>query len=219
VFLNGTACLLRKSASGESSTVLTFLMREEGLQSVILKGSGKKGMEIPDLFQVGELSLRKKTTESIGYVEEFSLIEAFPGVARSYERLISASILARFFESNCLHLEEYLPAWKILLQSLRALDQRPHPQAVVFKAVFCFLRDEGYPVTQSWLQQLSTSSRAVVSKILHEPLDALELTPATTLHWLERLSAFIERDTAVYPPEWERLRPHSTISSLNSGKS
>ncbi len=205
MFLNGQACLLDRVPAGENSTRLSFFFRDQGLQQALLRERRKPGPCGPDLFQIGDVTLRKKSPEAIGFVVEFSLSEDFSGIARSYQQLTAASVTTRFFQRNLLHLESYETAWELLVHALRAYAARPLPSATLFKLVYRFARDEGYPVTRGWLHALSTASRVEIETLLRAPLDELVLPEARVLHWLERLSHYLERETAIYPPDWSLL--------------
>lgn len=181
-------------------------MREQGLQSALFKERRKEtGIRAPDLFQVGELTLRKKGPDSIGYVGEFALLEEFPGISRAYRYLAAASVTARFFQRNLLHLESFETAWDLLTMALRAFSTRPHPEATLFKLLYRFAREEGYPVTRGWLHGLSVANQVEVETLLSQPLDQLAIGEERILYWVERLSSYFERETAIYAPDWHLL--------------
>lgn len=202
MFLTDQACLLAKAPSGENSSRLVFFLREYGLQTVFLKGrrKGPSG-QLPDLFEIGELTIRKSGPDGIGFFSEFTLQESFKGIGLSYRHLVVASSLTRFFEQNLQHMESFEQAWLALHQALLALSTKPAPEATLFKTVFLFARQEGYPVSRGWLNGLSTTNRIEVEAILREPLEALHLPKERVTYWLDRLSIYLESDTAIYPPK------------------
>lgn len=154
---------------------------------------------------MGELTLRKKGPDGVGYVVEFAMFEAFPGISRGYRQLTAASVAARFFERNLLHLESFETAWELLGQALRAFATKPQPLATLFKLVFRFAREEGYAVTRGWLHGLPDADRREVESLLSRPLDELDIGDERIQHWLERLSGYLERETALYAPDWHLL--------------
>lgn len=124
-----------------------------------------------DLFD--ELQLRLETGRQGGtlwFVKESRLTRRHIGIGRNYEALRFASELAMLVLRNPVSAESLAPVYTLLQQAFAAFGTGTRPDVVAFKSLYCFARDEGYPLKQQWLPTLSTTDRDLVVGLLGKPL-------------------------------------------------
>lgn len=200
MWLSGAGYCLRRTESGEGRIRLSIFLREAGLVAVWARVSGKRrgGVEIPDLFQRGEFSVRKGRVEGAGWLEEFHVEERYRELGRSYGRLREASALAGFVEANLRHMEDFGEAWRILGGGLAALETAAVAEVVLFKGVFALARAEGYAVATDWLagQGEAGAMRACLGK----PVSACEADAETIRRWRRGLFRYVGTQTDLIAP-------------------
>jgi hypothetical protein len=148
-----------------------------------------------DLFDEVELWLESSTQGRTWFIKEHRHLARRPGLGRSYEALATAARFAHLLQRNPVADESRGPILALLRQALTSLESGARPDLVWLKALFCFLRDEGYPVKQHWWPQLAAPEREAASRLLNQPLavqnpDAIEVARLTT-----RLETWVATDT------------------------
>ena len=148
-----------------------------------------------DLFDEAELWLESSTQGRTWFIKEHRHLVRRPGIGRSYAALQTAAQLARLIQRNPVPDESRAPIAALLRQSLGALEATDRPDLVWFKALFCFLRDEGYPVKQQWWQQLASDDRDAATQILNQPVAAQSPDASLVAQLTQHLETWVARDT------------------------
>lgn len=192
--LQTAAFILGREPSGaDSFERLAAFSPTEGLLHCLRRHSGKAGGHTTplDLFDEAELWLESSNQGRTWFIKEHRHITRHPGIGRSYAALQAAASLARLLQRNPVSHESRPPVAALLRQSFGALDHGARPDLVWFKTLFCFLRDEGYPVKQHWWQQLDPADRILSTQLLNHPIadqnpDAVTVRRLTGLlaHWV-----------------------------------
>lgn len=123
-----------------------------------------------DLFDKASLQLESTNQGRTWFVREARVLRRFEGIGRDYEALQHACALARLVARNPVAEESRLDIADLLDTALEAFASQPRPDVTHFKAMYCFARNEGYPVKQHWLASLPTANRANVATLLNQPL-------------------------------------------------
>lgn len=197
--LTTDAFVLLKRPPTDTFQTLTVFSAEHGTLTVLQRIAKKSPSASPplDLFDEATLFLESSNQGRTWFIKESRLITRHSDLGRSYETLVSASALAGLISRNSVH-EETRPAVAILLRTaLASLAQGARPDIVYFKSLFCFARDEGYPLKQEWFPTLPATERTNVAALLNLPLAAQTL-PAAQVHPLEqRLEAYLRAHTEI----------------------
>jgi len=126
----------------------------------------------PDLFDDLECRLNpNRSPSSIPFVAEYQKVRSFRELARNPTHFLSASKIARFYLQNGSHLLEPAPRLKLLRTALNSFAKARDPKAVLLKLYFCFARDEGLPVRESWFNLLPEILASEARKTLSEPVN------------------------------------------------
>ncbi len=190
--------ILERQSPRESFQPFTAYCAEHGnlriLQRIIRKPT--PGHQTLDLFDHVGVILRAGSAGT-WFVHEARLIERFAGIGGNYRRLQHAVNFTSLIARNPVHEESRASVYQLLQTALRAFASTNRPDIVGFKSLYCFARDEGYPVKEHWFPTLLREDRTAVSQLLNRPLS--EQTTASPV--VERL----QRKLTDY------LRGHSDI--------
>jgi hypothetical protein len=200
--LQTTALVLAKSLSGSDSfEQLTAFSGEQGVLHCLRRvARGKKTAPTSaplDLFDEAELWLESSNQGRTWFIKEHRFVAQRAGIGRSYETLKAAAALAALVTRNPVP-DESRPAIAALLRSsLAALAAGGRPDFVWLKALYCFLRDEGYPVKQQWWPQLPAPDRDAAAQLLNQPLGAQAADAATAARLIRQLEDWVRGETEI----------------------
>lgn len=203
-----TAVILAKLSSGSDSfEQLVVFSEEHGTLHCLRRVSGARksspgrSASSPaaplDLFDEAELWLESSNQGRTWFIKEHRFITQRAGIGRSYETLRIAAALATLVTRNPVPDESRPPIAGLLRSSLNALAAGGRPDIVWLKSLYCFLRDEGYPVKQQWWRQLNASDRETAAQLLNLPLSAQTADAAPVARLTRQLEDWVRRETEV----------------------
>jgi len=196
--LQTTAFVLDRRQSGSDAFEhLTLCSATAGLLLGLRRVGGKAAGRPPplDLFDEAELWLESTNQGRTWFIREHRHLTRHPGIGGSYAALRAAAALAQLITRHPLPEESREPLVALLRQTLGALDRGARPDLAWFKALYCLLRDEGYPVKQHWWAQLPPTAQAEAARCLRLPL-AEQQPPADRVAELTRaLEAWVAAET------------------------
>ncbi len=150
-----------------------------------------------DLFDEVSLLLETSNQGQTWFITEPRLIARYASIGRSYDTLRLASALAMLIARNPVHEESRLHVATLLRTALGAFASANRPEIVFFKSLYCFARDEGYPVKQQWIPTLSSVDRAAVATLLNQPLAAQTASPPEVARLQRRLEDYLRGHTEI----------------------
>lgn len=197
--LQTTAFLLARLPSGSDSfEQLTAFCAEHGVLHCLRRIASKKPTpnSTPlDIFDEAELALESSNQGRTWFIKEHRLVRRHAGIGRSYAALQCAAAVASLVARNPVSDESRPGIADLLRHTFGALETSDRPDIVWLKALYCFLRDEGYPVKQQWWPLLAATDQAATAQLLNQPL-AAQTADATTVAQLTRqLEAWIAAET------------------------
>ena len=197
--LQTTAFVLAKLPSGSDSfEQLTAFSGEHGVLHCLRRIAQSKTASTPlDLFDEAELWLESTNQGRTWFIKEHRFIQRQPGIGRSYETLRTAAALTTLFARNPVSDESRPAVADLLRSSLAALAAGGRPDITWLKALYCFLRDEGYPVKQQWWPELPEAERELTAQLLNQPLAAQTAAPETVAPIARRLEDWVQRETEI----------------------
>ncbi len=203
MFISDQGCLLRRTDSGEQHVLLVLFLRGHGLHHALARRRSRPaaGFPPPGLFEIGDFTLERKDPARPAFLREWAPLRRFPGIGRAYPVLQAAAAIARLYERNLVHMEDFTAAWRLLQTALDALDAKPRPDLTLLKTAYLLARSEGYPVGAHWLGRLAADERAALRRALREPLESATAGSAAVAAWTRDLFAFLARETDLLPPE------------------
>lgn len=194
-----TALILARLPSGSDSfEQLTAFCAEHGLLHCLRRVASKKPTpnSTPlDIFDETELALESSNQGRTWFIKEHRLVRRHAGIGRSYAALQCAAAVASLVARNPVSDESRPGIADLLRHTFSALETSDRPDIVWLKALYCFLRDEGYPVKQQWWPLLATPDQAATAQLLNQPLAAQTADAATVAQLARRLEAWIAAET------------------------
>jgi recombinational DNA repair protein (RecF pathway) len=197
--------VLRLESSGESFLKVHLLGPEDGL-FLCMKRVSKKGpsnQPVPDLFDTAEVSLETSKQGTMQFVRDYHPIVRRTQIGRNYRRLQRASEFSQLLVLNAAHMPDLPTLYQLVARSLDAFSQRSTADVVFLKSVFLLLKEEGYPVHQSWWSHLPPTLRAATKPLIEQPSpDALDPeTQRACLAAIQHLLNWLRRETELILPE------------------
>ena len=194
--------VLRKEASGESFLKLHLLGPELGCQLCLKRVATKSRSTraAPDLFDDAEVLLERSKQGTAQFVSEYRVLRRRSEIGRNYRSLQLASHLSKLLIANGGHLADLPALYQLAERSMDAFAQGLEPSVVFLKGLFLLLKDEGYPVRESWWPELPHGVRQQARELLGRPSPAslpaearssCEAATRNLLQWLRRETDFI----------------------------
>lgn len=174
--LTTDAFVLLKRPPADAFQSFTVFSAEHGPLTVLQRVAKKSAATLIalDLFDEASLLLESSNQGRTWFVKETRLIARPAGIGRRYEALQLASEFTALLARNPVHEDSRAAVATLLRTALAAFATGVRPDVVFFKSLYCFARDEGYPVKQQWLPTLSKELRAEAARLLRTPLAELE---------------------------------------------
>lgn len=150
-----------------------------------------------DLFDEVSLRLESSNQGQTWFVQEAQLVTRHAQIGRSYETLRAASALAALVARNPVHEDSRVQVAALLRQAFASFAAGARPDLVWFKSLYCFARDEGYPVKQQWFPTLPAADREDVATLLNRPLAEQTATIAAVTRLQHRLEEYLRGHTEI----------------------
>ncbi len=199
--LHPTALILsRLPSASDSFEQLTAFGGEHGLLHCLRRVPSKKPApnSTPlDIFDEAELWLESSNQGRTWFIKEHRLIRRHTGIGRSYAALQRAAAVSGLVMRNPVSDESRPGIADLLRHSFAALETSDRPEIVWFKTLYCFLRDEGYPVKQQWWPLLDETDRGIVAQLLSQPLAAQTTDNETVARLADRLEDWVKAETEI----------------------
>ncbi len=197
--LQTTAFILAKLPSGSDTfEQLTAFAAEHGVLHCLRRIPQGKAPATPlDLFDETELWLESSNQGRTWFIKEHRLIQRHDGIGRSYEALRAAAALGKLLGRNPVPDESREEVTGLLRTTFTALAAGGRPDIVWLKALYCLLRDEGYPVKQQWWPQLADADRDAAAHLLNQPLAAQTADAASVARITRRLEDWVHAETEI----------------------
>lgn len=191
--------VLAKRPPADSFQTFTAFSADQG-PLLILQRVAKKFAATAvalDLFDEAALLLESSNQGRTWFVKETTIVTRHADLGRSYETLVAASALASLVARNPVHEESRVAVATLLRTAFGALAAGARPDIVYFKSLYCFARDEGYPLKQQWFPLLADADRATVAPLLNRPLADQIAPPATVLRLQRGLEDYLRHHTDI----------------------
>lgn len=191
------AFILLKRPPSDTFQNYTVFSAEHGTFLVLQRTSKKSTSHPLDLFDEAALLLETSNQGQTWFIKESQLITRHSGIGQSYKSLLHASRFSALIARNHVHEESRAQVADLLRQALTAFATAVRPDIAHFKAIYCFARDEGYPIKQHWMQTLPSSDRQQVAELLNKPLSEQSATDSTVTRLQLRLEEYLRGHTEI----------------------
>ena len=186
--------VLSRQISGERFFRIGVLSKEKGAFQVLAKRSPRQN-QAPDLFQEVNLYWKLGQVKTIGFMQEYQVLNSWNSVGQRYQHFCDACELNQFIDRNGSGVTASSD-WYSLLK--KAWDSWELPdansKAVLFKSLYYIAKIEGYPVKESWAYHLSASLLCELKMILQSPVGKTPLQVSVPV-LLENLNRWLKNKT------------------------
>ena len=192
------AHILQKAPPKESFQPVTAYSAEHGTLRILQRVPRKPTPNhIPlDLFDHVALVLDPGSHET-WFVKEVRLLTRHTGIGQNYRRLQHASSFSALIARNPVHEDSRDAVDTLLHTAFAAFASSDRPDIVGFKSLYCFARDEGYPLKQHWFPTLPRDDRSDVAAMLGKPVAELDTPSARVAHLHGRLENYLRGHTEI----------------------
>jgi recombinational DNA repair protein (RecF pathway) len=198
------ALVLQTEPSGESFLKLHVLTAESGIFLCLKRTSKKPGTSAkPDLFDQAVNYLESSQQGTMRFVKEYQLIRRREAIGQNYRSLRNACRLSQLLVTNAAHMPESERLLELTAQAFDAFAEGKAPEVVLFKSLYLLLKDEGYPVRESWWPMLRADLRGRAKDLLQQPAplqidddtrEACERIEQHLTHWMRHQTDLIIPD-------------------------
>ncbi len=199
LILQTDAIIIDKRPASDSFQTFHAFSPLEGALTILQRVPKKaaSGFVSLDLFDTAALLMESSNQGRTWFVKEARILIRRLKIGRGYAPLRHACDLCALVQRNPVHQESRPPVTLLLSTALDAFETAARPDVVLFKAVFRFARDEGYPVRQEWLPLLGAADRARADALLSNPADRAEVDEPNVLRLIQRLKDYLKHHTEV----------------------
>lgn len=199
--LNTDALVLRPWPPTDTFQSFTVFTPDHGALRVHQRIPGKKPSATYlalDLFDDVALVLEGTPSGDAWFVKEARLLTRHSGIGRRYESLLQASSFAQLAARNPGSEESHAAVHALLRTAFTAFASSDRPDIVYLKSLYCFARDEGYPVKQQWFPALPSADRPLAIALINQPLATQTTPPADVTRLLRSLEHYLRTHTEIH---------------------
>ncbi|MEC8209652.1 MAG: hypothetical protein VX372_01825 [Verrucomicrobiota bacterium] len=198
------ALVLKTEPSGESFIKLYLLTAESGIFLCMKRNSKKANSStIPDLFDTAVIHLETSQQGTMRFVKEYQLKQRRDVIGQDYRSLLSASRLSQLLLRNASHMPESEWLFRLTERAFNAFAEGKAPDVVLLKSLYLLLKNEGYPVRESWWPTLRADLRETAKCLLSEPspVHIGKLEQKTCEHIEQNLTDWMRHQTDLIIPD------------------
>jgi len=199
--LNTDALVLRPWPPTDTFQSFSVFTPEHGALRIHQRIPGKKPSVTHltlDLFDDVSLVLEGTPSGDAWFVKEARLLTRHAGIGRRYESLVLASAFAQLAARNPGSEESYPAIHALMRTAFTAFAASDRPDIVYLKSLYCFARDEGYPVKQEWFPALPAADRPLAISLINQPLATQTTAPVDVTRLLRSLEHYIRQHTEIH---------------------
>lgn len=193
--------LEKRPAASDGWERLAVFTPDEGLISVMVRRRRAKAEAPLDLFDEATLVLEGGEGSQEGgrtwFLRDTQVRTRRPELGRSYACLAAASRLAALATRNPVGAESRPGVYALLRSAFTAFAESDRSDIILFKSLYRFARDEGYPVKEDWRRQLTAADREQVAAILDRPVRGAGAAAETVARLFSRLEDYLRANTEI----------------------
>ena len=162
--------VLKITQTSEHFLKLDYLSPVNGLNYGLLRFSPKnKKASRPDLFDTAEIHIELGNVRKQHFLKDYSPITQRPAIGKHYSRLDYTCRFARFLLENLSSVPDPEELYQLSKQSLDAFNSGYPPETILLKALYRFLKIEGFPVENNWWQSIPQAQKNQAQQLLNTP--------------------------------------------------
>ena len=190
--------ILKITQTSEHFLKLDYISPSQGLTYGLLRKS-KKNNNSPhaDIFDTAEILSETANHSKQKFLKNYSPIQKRSDIGGNYQQLYYACHFVNFLLDNVGNIPDPSDLYTLTTQTLDAFEKKFRPEIILLKALYCFLKTEGFPIDSGWWKSLTKENQSHAKMLLTTPLAEFEDSPflesAISLHKL--LCQWAHRET------------------------
>ena len=181
--------ILKITQTSEHFLKLDYISPSQGLNYGLLRRSRKNNNSVhADLFDTAEIMSEVANHSKQKFLKSYTPIHKRSAIGNNYQQLEHASYFATFLLDNVGDVPDPSDLYVLTTQILDAFEQKFRPEIILLKALYRFLKTEGFPIDSGWWKSLTKENKSRAKILLTTPLadfeDNIDLESAITLHKL-----------------------------------
>ena len=190
--------ILKITQTSEHFLKLDYISPSQGLTNGLVRQSKKNNnYVVPDLFDTAEILSEVSNHSKQKFLKNYTPILKRSAIGNNYQQLAYACHFANFLLDNASGVPDTSDLYALTTKTLDAFEQKYRPEIILLKALYYFLKTEGFPIDSGWWQSLTKENKSHAKILLSTPLaeyeDTTDLKSAITLHKL--LSQWAQKET------------------------
>ena len=190
--------VLKITQTSEHFLKLDYISPSQGLTYGLLRQSKKQTSSAhADLFDTAEILSEPANKAKQVFLKNYTPLKKRTAIGNNYTQLEYACHFANFLLDNVGDVPDPSDLYALTAQTLDAFEQKFSPEMILFKALYRFLKIEGYPIDNGWWQSLSMENKTLAKALLTTPLSLMkdnpELNSALSLH--KHLCQWVQKET------------------------
>ena len=191
--------ILKITQTSEHFLKLDYISTSQGLTYGLLRQSKKNNNSAhADLFDTAEILSEVVNHSKQKFLKSYTPIRKRSAIGNNYQQLKYACHFVTFLLDNVGDVPDPSDLYALTTQTLDAFEQKFRPEIILLKALYRFLKTEGFPINSGWWQSLTNENKSRAKILLTTPLanfkDSPDLESAITLHKLLRQGAHKETE-------------------------
>ena len=170
-----TITVLKITQTSEHFLKLDYISPTQGLTYGLLRQSKKSTSTAQaDLFDTAEILTEPANISKQKFLKSYTPLRKRSAVGNSYQQLKHACQFANFLLDNVGDVPDPADLYALTTQTLDAFEQKCTPEIILLKALYRFLKLEGFPIDSGWWQTLSKENQSQAKVLLTTPLSETE---------------------------------------------
>tara|TARA_B100001778_G_scaffold325113_1_gene320227 strand:+ start:258 stop:881 length:624 start_codon:yes stop_codon:yes gene_type:complete len=191
--------VLKINQTSENFSKIDYISAEEGLSSCLTRNPKKSSTKAkPDLFDTAQITFDQKGPSKPKFLTEYAPSLKRSKIGSSYRQLEFACKYSNFLLDNATHVPDPKELYRLGVTALNAFELGHKAEIILLKALYNFLKNEGFPVQESWWVSVPEKHKATAESLLTASLSQLCDTPIIdecAEHLLKDISNWISKET------------------------
>ena len=191
--------VLKITQTSQHFSKIDYISAEEGLSSCLIRNPKKSSTKAkPDLFDTAQITFDQKGPSKPKFLTEYVPSLKRSKIGSTYRHLEFACKYSTFLLDNATHVPDPKELYRLGVKALNAFELGHKAEIVLLKALYNFLKNEGFPVQESWWTSVPEKYKATAESLLRASLSQLSDAPIIdecAEYLLKDLSNWISKET------------------------
>lgn len=167
--------VLKITQTSDHFLKLDYISPSQGLTYGLLRQSNKQtSYAHADLFDTAEVLSESANKAKRVFLKDYTPLKKRTAIGKNYNQLEYSCHFANFLLDNVGDVPDPSDLYTLTTQTLDAFEQKFSPEVILLKALYRFLKIEGYPIHNGWWQSLSMENKTSAKAILTTPLSIIK---------------------------------------------